>query len=275
MKRFISGFITMMLIIGLSNMCFANSQDSVEVKLQKEYEEFSRFAYQKGFYNDISLEDFISGYNSDKYTDIIDYVDSQYKLLAQNGFTSDKDIINTSPGTDSWHYNTGTKLPQKPSYKKYKLLDKCKKGDIVYEAKGMYGIIGHSALVEGKFYDPVQGVYYIRLVEGLSYGVSRSLLDDKRLDDRKGYIYRIKNATYEQKCGAVKFCLSQLGKNYKGEFSKDLNPEENDWYCSELVWAGYMNQGLDIETKWYINEPGVSPRDITMYSSEAEHIKVR
>lgn len=45
------------------------------------------------------------------------------------------------------------------------------------------------------------------------------------------------------------------------DFKKNTSYYEKDWYCSELVWAAYYNQGIDIE-KTGINEPGVTPRDI-------------
>lgn len=176
---------------------------------------------------------------------------------------------------DSWHYNTGTSLPQEPNYCKYHLLEKCKPGDILFEAKGNHGITGHCAIVEGKFYDPIKKKHYIRIVEGLSYGISRSVLDDDRLDNRAGYIYRIKNASEIQKQAAIDFCISQLGKPYKFGFSKDHHPTLDVWYCSQLLWAGYKNIGIDIETNWIINEPGVTPRDITMYSNKAMPIYVR
>ena len=45
------------------------------------------------------------------------------------------------------------------------------------------------------------------------------------------------------------------------DFAKDYDSDEEDWYCSELVWAAYKNQGYNIE-KSGLSEPGVTPRDI-------------
>ena len=61
------------------------------------------------------------------------------------------------------------------------------------------------------------------------------------------------------------FCSIQLNKKYQLDFAKDTSSNELDWYCSELVWAGYMGQGIDIEYRHWTGlrgEPGVSPRDI-------------
>ncbi|MBQ9862641.1 MAG: hypothetical protein IJM28_01905, partial [Lachnospiraceae bacterium] len=52
-----------------------------------------------------------------------------------------------------------------------------------------------------------------------------------------------------------------LGKKYSLDFAKDTSSSEKDWYCSELVWAAYKNQGIDIEVAGN-GEPGVTPRDL-------------
>ncbi|MGN0593640.1 MAG: hypothetical protein ACI4I6_00645 [Hominimerdicola sp.] len=69
----------------------------------------------------------------------------------------------SSSNKNNYYYNTGTSCPKKASYgKHYKipntnhytrsLLKSVKKGDIIYEAAGGFGITGHIAIVEGKFY---------------------------------------------------------------------------------------------------------------------------
>jgi len=54
----------------------------------------------------------------------------------------------------------------------------------------------------------------------------------------------------------LRFCVGQLNKSYMIDFKKDTSAAEKDWYCSELVWAGYYIQGIDIETTGLYNEPG-------------------
>ena len=92
-------------------------------------------------------------------------------------------------------------------------------------------------------------------------GVVRSCLDDTRADDKIVTVLRVRGATKEQIDGAVDFCISQLGKPYVCDLGKDFSPKQDDWYCSELAWAAYYNQGIDIECQTE-GEPGVSPRDI-------------
>ncbi|WP_256624815.1 YiiX/YebB-like N1pC/P60 family cysteine hydrolase, partial [Enterococcus faecium] len=86
-----------------------------------------------------------------------------------------------------------------------------------------------------------------------------------------------------QKKAAISFMHGQLGKQYDagfGLFTKNRLSSRKDWYCSILVWAAYMNatpdgrideltdksnpnfQGIDLETKQLVNEPGVNPNDI-------------
>lgn len=69
---------------------------------------------------------------------------------------------------------------------------------------------------------------------------------------------------------AVEFCIGEIGSSYKLDLAKDTSSSETDWYCSELNWAAYMNQEIDIEAS--IGEPGVTPRDITKYSKATELI---
>lgn len=175
-----------------------------------------------------------------------------------------EDLSSSSSSSDSpkWYYNTGLKLPKIPSYSKYNLLNVVEPGDIIYENHGGSGITGHLAIVEGIQYDSSKNKSYIRLIEAIDAGVCRSVLDNERFDEKGDTIYRVKNATDDQKLAAVTFCVNQLGKKYYLDIMKDTSPNEPDWYCSELVWAAYKNQGIDIETKKKPNEPGVTPHDV-------------
>jgi len=90
----------------------------------------------------------------------------------------------------------------------------------------------------------------------------------------------VKNATEEQREGAIKWAKTQVGKPYQWAFpNKDNyqswhacpNPDgsaydpngtkyyecyPNYWYCSELVWAAYLSQSrdLDIGSGWFKDE---------------------
>lgn len=135
------------------------------------------------------------------------------------------------------------------------------KGDIVYEAYGGYGVTGHIAIVEGKYYSAAKKQYYVRLIEAIDIGVCRGVLVDQRVLDKDVTVYRVTNATNAQRNAAVAFCQSQLGKDYKLDWKKDTSEDQPNWYCSELVWAAYRRQGIDLQPTVSI-EPGVTPRDI-------------
>ena len=101
----------------------------------------------------------------------------------------------------------------------------------------------------------------------------RGILDDTRADEKGVNILRVWKATTTQKNKAVSFCVGELGANYKLDFQKDTSASEIDWYCSELVWAAYYNQGIDLESP-YVNEPGVTPHDI-LASSYVKNISYK
>ena len=74
-----------------------------------------------------------------------------------------------------------------------------------------------------------------------------------------------------QRQNAIAFAESQLGKPYDPcknfliwwyDRPKDSSPDAEAWYCSELVWAAYYNQGIDID-KSGDRPPHVSPTEIS------------
>lgn len=56
-------------------------------------------------------------------------------------------------------------------------------------------------------------------------------------------IYRVIGATPDIIEGAISFALSQLGKGYG--FSVGYDADNFWWYCSKLVAAAYMSQGIE------------------------------
>lgn len=84
-------------------------------------------------------------------------------------------------------------------------------------------------------------------------------MDDVRVDERKVIILRVA-ASAKKKAGSVAFAVSQIGKEYYLDFKKNTSKSEEDWYCSELVWAAYKSQGMNLETS--LGEPGVTPHDL-------------
>lgn len=163
---------------------------------------------------------------------------------------------------NQYYYKTGLSCPKEATYSKYKLLERVRKGDIIYEALGAGGIAGHTAIVEG-IYDRGDGTKYIRLIEAIGDGgVCRGILDDKRADAKAAYVLRVKGADQGTINRAVSFCEAQLGKAYRLDFKHNFDRHEAHWYCSEIVWAAYFLQGINIETTGSLNEQGITPRDI-------------
>lgn len=226
------------------------------------YKELSLYIVANNCAANISLETFVQEYYAGEYDSISAYLDSYYSILEipQNDKWT---------GDTHWYYNTGTALMDKPNYSNYNLLSIVQAGDILYEDQGGSGLTGHIAIVEGIFYDTSYSVFYIRLVEAIGFisgsigqgdGVCRSVLDDSRFMNRQGMILRVSSANATQKSAAVAFCVGQIGKGYSIDLAHDTSANETDWYCSELAWAAYYLQGIDLETS--SNLPGITPREI-------------
>lgn len=247
--------------------------------LEQAYVDVMAYAEKNGVELSMTLKDFTNNYNGGS---VAIYEQSYYSVLRKNAtansldldiFNSDKfDVIDIGKGAErqsassnsksgEYYYNTGTSCPSKATYSKYNLLDNVKKGDIIYEAAGFFYIAGHIAVVEGVYTRPGGGKY-IRVIEAIDNGVVRSIVDDTRIDERDGYVLRVKNASTTVINNAVSFCVGELGSSYSLDFAHDRSSSETDWYCSELAWAAYKNQGIDIETTGWLNEPGITPRDI-------------
>jgi uncharacterized protein YycO len=59
-------------------------------------------------------------------------------------------------------------------------------------------------------------------------------------------IYRIRaEPTTIQK--AIEFAEAQVGKQFAYIHEKEFNPDTEFWYCTELIWAAYYAQGIDID----------------------------
>ena len=222
---------------------------------------------------DISLETFANEYVAGNYSSLENYLNAYYSLLVVPSEVSSEN----TRGDDSWYYNTGTVLMDEPNYDTYNLLNVVAVGDILYEDEGGSGLTGHIAIVEGIYYDTNYSQFYIRLVEAIGYisgsigdgdGVCRSVLDDDRYVNRDGTLLRVTSADSTQKSNAVSFCVGQIGKGYSLDLGHDTSTSEADWYCSELVWAAYKAQGIELETNSTL--PGITPhelRDSTLTSA--------
>lgn len=205
---------------------------------------------------------------------------AEYRTMSSSSSSSSGDTI--------YYYNTGENMPKEATYdnENFDLLNKVRKGDIIYEAQGGYGITGHIAIVEGIFTDEETEKKYVRIIEAiLENGVTRGILDDQRMIDKKTTVLRIKDKYFKFKGKnkkskiikkALGFVKSQIGKDYKLDVkNKDIGKDNSAWYCSKLVWAAYKNYKIDIAgkikkkakilgiEKWItVPEPGITPREI-------------
>ncbi len=153
-----------------------------------------------------------------------------------------------------WYDNIGETDPepsQRADYSTYNILSTVKKGDIVEETTGgIAAIVGHIAIVEGKYWDSTHKQYYIRTVEATWPTVTHGALDDERYDERGVNVYYVTDASSSQKTGAVNFCIGQIGKPWWPDIPAftelNANEDNTNWYCSELVWAAYYSRGINL-----------------------------
>ena len=208
---------------------------------------------------------------------------AEYRTMSASSSAS-----SSSSGDTIYYYNTEENMPKEATYdnENFDLLNKVKKGDIIYEAAGGYGITGHIAIVEGIFNDKETQKKYVRIIEAINEeGVCRGILDDQRMKDKKATVLRIQDKYFKFKGKnkkskiikkALKFVKKQLGEEYNLDLSNDsISSKNKDWYCSKLVWAAYKNYKIDIagkikkkvkvlgvEKRITVPEPGITPREI-------------
>lgn len=237
-------------------------------KYEEKYRNLVTRYERKGYTVNLSLDDYVEKSSNGIKINIRKYLVKNSVINEMN--SNSVSLYSSSSNSNStYYYNTGTKRPSDCVYSSYYLLQRTRKGDIFYEATGGKGVTGHVGIVEGKFY--YSGKYYIRIIEATpAYGVKRGVLDDRRAVERLVSLWRvkIKDAVRSK---SVDFAISQLNKGYYLDVpNKDTSVNESDWYCSELVWAAYMSQSLDIEVTGIVNEPGITPRDIIRSSDVYE-----
>jgi pimeloyl-ACP methyl ester carboxylesterase len=87
------------------------------------------------------------------------------------------------------------------------------------------------------------------VVEAVAEGVKINPITDWDCDPKTYVeILRVAGATASQKSEAVSFTLEQENKPYWfNPVGKSQESNKYSWYSSELVWAAYKNQGIDIE----------------------------
>jgi hypothetical protein len=116
-------------------------------------------------------------------------------------------------------------------------------GDILFDPTFLGGI-GHAAIYAGNG-GTIEAAFSNGVVD-YAKAPEYASLDTW---DRRGGTYLIGvNCSDQQRLNATQFARGQVGKTYSLDWwSKHYDPGQAGWYCSELVWAAYMNQGIDLE----------------------------
>lgn len=221
---------------------------SITSDIENAYIKYSRFCELNSEDNVLSFEDFLLAFNESEFSDAGLFLQSLMEDISQNSSTVlPEPDISPHSANGKWYFDTGTSLPQKANYSSYNLLTTARKGDIIYETTGdLAPIAGHASIVEGVFWSSTYNQFYIRVIEAISKGVRRGVFDEQRLADKSGTILRVLSASEDQRNSAVVFCISQLGKKYSLHTPKHSSASSERWYCSELVWAAYKNQGIEL-----------------------------
>lgn len=218
---------------------------------------------------DISLEDFSLDYDCGDYGSVENYVAIHGKIILEDKAIEPSEESPIEPLGElfsEYYYNTGLTLPAQATYGRYLLLPNINKGDIIHEDAGAFGLTGHSVIVEGKFFCTTRRIFFVRLIEAIGAGVVRSILDDRRIDDRIGMVLRVDGVTTTQLHNVVEFNRGQLGKPYSMNFARrNHSPSSPNWYCSELVWASFFQQAnISVDGR---TSGTVFPRNIRDHSS--------
>lgn len=141
------------------------------------------------------------------------------------------------------------------------LLDYLKPGDIIFERNAGLDVVdflGHIAMVVEVVPKTPTQQGYVLMIESLpsvinnpytgeprELGVCYSIMTPTRFDVKQVSIMRVKNATDAQIQGAINWAVSRFGKAWRVPANKYIDDKKN-WYCSELVWAAYCLQGIDL-----------------------------
>ncbi|MFC2014202.1 Ser-Thr-rich GPI-anchored membrane family protein, partial [Chloroflexota bacterium] len=111
-------------------------------------------------------------------------------------------------------------------------------------------------------------------VEARPQGIKKYKIEDwdykegKSDSDTWVELRRVESATVDKRIQAAEWAIKQTERSplpgfdpLKNWLSKSSDPEEEGWYCSELVWAAYKNQDVDLDPDRLIVSP-VSPDEL-------------
>lgn len=135
----------------------------------------------------------------------------------------------------------GDPTPPPPSFQ-------TQKGDIYVRT---YSIPGHAGIAIDSY----------TLVEAeLADGVNQSPVSDWKTRYNHFVVLRVYSASVTERSSAANYAIAQLG-DYYSIFSNRMDTYR--WYCSQLVWRSYLEQGYDIESYGWQQGVGlITPGDL-------------
>ena len=134
---------------------------------------------------------------------------------------------------------------------------------------GEEGYFDHIAIYMGKGRISAKGEFIPNKIFGIDYVIEATYLPFPRVRYTpllllqiysKLYYAKVTDANESVRNGAIEFAQSRLGDKYQHfwyaegiSWHANSNPDDpndinsNKWYCAELVWASYFNQGIDLD----------------------------
>lgn len=283
MKKILLIFLTFTLILSLGGIkeVKASNNNIQEQKMYKAYEEVNDYANSLSIDYEFTFESFKMSYGTFD-GNLNDYVLALKEafdliLLEQSELLTDMEFVSSSSSSSSsggqkWYYDTGTELPQTADYSSCNVFSRVRVGDLIHEDEGGFAeYVGHIAIVEGVFYSEEYDQMYIRVVEAIyPGGVTRSVLDCERVDDKGSKVLIVSGSTSQERNDVVDYVKDQLGKSYNIDIAyKNCYTWQGDWYCSQLAYCAYKSVGYDIEVRNVglfgivtRGDIGVTPNDI-------------
>lgn len=263
-----------------SNVVSPNAEEvSKEYKAILSYEDVLEFYYQKTSEKSgkvFTYEDFRDGYYSEKnHLGFFEYANTfcSEPLFANSNETSQNDSKNgekeTNPDrssgdqdymlSDTYYSVTPNSEFARRPYNLAFSYSSLKKGDLVFESEPLGGI-GHIGIIINKTKASQSYGTYIQTVEAVNSGVKYAFLDDLRIIEKQMSVLRVVGYTTSKANAAIAFAENQIGASYGDPLSHTWQTNDSDhWFCSELVYAAWYRQGINILERYDGNHNVVLP----------------
>lgn len=137
-------------------------------------------------------------------------------------------------------------------------------GDIVYETITAFNNIGHTGIISNINKERSGNCFYVETIEAVDTCVQFAYLDDDRIIRYGIKILRV-NTGFDIS-NVLYFLNQQIGKEYLlVPLRANTSINSLSWYCSELIFAAYYYDGVDLR---YIDGVINSPVPYTLFLSD-------